>query len=330
MSVQPKTQAAWRIGGLEFAHPFFLAPMAGLTSLAMRRLAREYGAAMCYSEMMLAGFVTKGNDQDDRYPRPREFDRPVGVQLCGKDPALMAEAARCVDDQGFDLVDINMACPVKKVGKKGYGGFLLREPELALRLIDAVRRVVHRPLTIKIRAGFHEGDDGYLDLSRRAVDAGVEAIAVHGRTVTQKYRGQADWTRIKALVDAVDVPVVGSGDVFTGAEAVRMHRETGCAGVMCARGAVGSPWIFRDALSLFRTGEPAPEPTREETVDVMRRHFEMLREYTSQGRAIRIMRRSSVYYSRKLHMGPRLRERLVKAVTPEAFHSALDDYAASE
>jgi len=316
---------ALTIGKLALPSPFLLAPMAGITGPAMRRLAREFGAAMCYTEMLLAGFVNLGQRDDDRYPQRTADDQPLGIQLCGNDPAQLAEAARRVEGEGFALVDVNLACPVRKVRKKGYGGYLLRDPELVLRIIDALRPAVRVPLTIKIRAGMTGDDRSYIDLCRRAEAAGVDAIAIHGRTVQQQYRGKSDLGRIRALTDAVGIPVLGSGDVFSGADAVAMLRDAGCDGVMLARGAMGSPWIFADALSQWRTGRPADPPTRAEALDVMRRHVSYLLECVEADRAVRLFRRVGVFYSRKLGLGPQFRGRLCTARTPKAVFDLLDE-----
>ena len=312
------------IGNVTLKHGLVLGPMAGYTSPGFRLLARHYGAALCYTDMTMAGYVLKPDDGGPRYPRLVEGDRPVGVQLCGRDPDELARAARRCQDMGFDLVDLNLACPAPKVVRKGYGGALLGKPDEALRFVDAMRRAVDVPMTIKIRTGYRHGNDTFLDVARRAVDAGVDAIAFHPRSVDQRYTGQADWSKIKQLVDAVGVPVLGSGDVHGPEDVAAMFDQTGCQGVTIARGALGAPWVFREALALLTTGRlPAPTP-RAERVWALRRHFQLLCECMDMWYAVRLMRRAAGHYGRRLHAGARFRQAIAYFQSPEQFEDLLE------
>ena len=321
---------AVRIGNVTLDHGLVLGPMAGYTSPAFRLLCRHYGAELCYTDMTLAGYVLAVDDGGPRYPRVVEGDRPVGVQLCGRDPDELARAARHCQAMGFDLVDLNLACPAPKVVRKGYGGALLDRPDDARRFIEPLRRAIDVPMTIKIRTGYRYGHDTFLEIGRRAAEAGVDAIALHARSVDQRYTGQADWTKIAQLVEAVDIPVLGSGDVHTAHDVVRLFGDTGCQGAIIARGALGAPWIFREATALVTTGEHPGAISRAEQVWALRRHFHLLCEHTDTWFAVRLMRRAAAHYARRLQTGGRFREAAARFESPAEFETLLHEYFPEE
>ena len=320
----------FRIGNVTLEHGVVLGPMAGYTSTAFRLLCRHYGAELCYTDMTLAGYVLAGDDGGPRYPRQAEGDRPLGVQLCGRDPDELARAARWCQDAGFDIVDLNLACPARKIVRKGYGGAMLGKPDEAVRFIETVRRAIDIPLTLKLRTGVRQRDDAFIDLGRQAERIGVQALILHPRSVHQRYTGRADWSQIARLVREVSVPVIGSGDVHTAQDAVAMLRQTGCAGVMIARGALGAPWVFRQTCALLATGRPGPPIPRSEQVRALQQHFHLLCRHTDTWHAVRLMRRAVVHYARRLCTGPRFRQAIARFETPDEFDRLMREFFAAE
>ena len=247
-----------KIADLTIDPPLVLGPMAGMNSMPLRLLCRRAGAGLVCSEMVSANALHYGSKKTDELLASTPREQPLSIQVFGSDPARVARAGQVAEDAGASVVDINMGCPVRKVIKSGAGSALMREPALAAEIVAATVEAVDVPVTAKIRAGNCEGDDSYLDLAKGLAAAGAAAVAIHGRTVGQGYKGKASWEAIARLVEAVPVPVIGNGDVFAGQDAVRMMYETGCAGVMVARGALGNPFVFLEAKRLLR-GEPAGE-----------------------------------------------------------------------
>ena len=240
--------------------PLFLAPMAGVSEPPFRRLCRRFGADVVVSEFLSSEGLRRGRKSvhDGAYFTPPE--RPIGIQIYGADPAAMAEAAALVTEHyAPDFVDINFGCPVKKVVRRNGGSGCLKDLGLVARIIREVRAATALPVTVKIRSGWDETMRTPVDIALRCQDAGAQVLTLHPRTRTQMYDGAARWDEIAAVVNALEIPVVGNGDIRTAADAVRMHAETGCAGVMIARGSFGNPWIFRQARALL-DGQPLPAP----------------------------------------------------------------------
>ena len=291
------------IGDLKLSSNLALAPMAGYSQRAQRMLARRYGAAVAVSEMISAYEVLNPGRKTRRLLDVDAADRPLGIQIFGTDPAMMADAAAAAEAMGrFDLVDVNLACPVRKMLAKGNGGAMLKAPEVALEILEAIRGATRLPLTIKVRRGFDDSAD-----SRRKVEqlldgaqqVGIDAATIHGRTVDQLYHGQADWEAIDEMAGRLTMPVFGSGDLTSAEIIIERLRETRIAGVAVARGAVGHPWIFREVLQLSR-GEHVEPVSRGERVQCMRQHYEMLCDELGEYTAIRIMRRFGIFYSKGL------------------------------
>lgn len=286
------------IGSLTLANNLILAPMAGITNLPFRLLAREQGASLCFTEMVsVNGLVREGRKTFELLQSVPE-DRPLGIQLFGDEPGLLAEGARMVEGHG-DLIDINMGCPVKKVVGTGAGSALLREPAKVRAIIRETRRATGLPLTVKIRSGWVCGEANFLEIARIAEDEGCDAITLHPRSRSQMFEGHADWQKIAELKRSVKIPVIGSGDLFTAADVTAMLAETGCDGIMVARGALGNPWIFRQALDILNGREPsAPEP--EERLRTALRHLELFTELSGERVALREMRKHFGWYSHGL------------------------------
>ena len=288
----------FNIGSLRLANNLILAPMAGVTNLPMRTLARECGAGLCFTEMISVNGLVREGKKTFELLRSTAADRPLGIQLFGDDPSLLAEGARLVEGHG-DLIDINMGCPVKKVVGTGAGSALLREPAKVAAIVREVRKATGLPLTIKIRSGWHADDNTFLEIARIAAAEGCDAITLHPRSRAQMFDGHADWEKIATLRAALPLPVIGSGDVFTSHDAVAMLQQTGCAGVMIARGGLGNPWIFREIESLLATGQATP-PTVAEREQVALRHLELFVDLAGERVALREMRKHLSWYARGL------------------------------
>jgi tRNA-dihydrouridine synthase B len=256
------------IGNVALSGPVVLAPLAGVTDHTFRFLCREMGASLVYTEMVSADGLVRKNPGTGRLIYFEESERPIGVQLFGSDVEIMACAAERLADRGFDLIDLNFGCPVKKVVKRNAGSALMRDPERLAQITEAVVRAVDLPVTVKIRSGWCEEAINAVQVARMAQEAGAKAVAVHARTQKMGFAGRADWEIIAQVKAAVSIPVIGNGDIRTPQDARRMLDDTGCDLVMIGRGALGNPWIFRRTDGFLRTGECVPEPYLRERLEV--------------------------------------------------------------
>lgn len=314
-----------RIGSLTLDSPVVLAPMAGITNTAFRRLCREYGAGLYVSEMITSRALVERTPASMRLIKHHESETPRSIQLYGVDPITVAEAVTfLVAEDLADHIDLNFGCPVPKITRKGGGSALPWKRDLFRAIVErAVKAAGDIPLTIKMRKGIDDEHLTYLDAARAAEDAGVAAIALHGRTANQFYSGQADWTAIAALKDAItSVPILGNGDIWSGADGVRMMNETGCDGVVVGRGCLGRPWLFGDLAASFeaRSGEITTDEAMERTarpllgsvMDAMRRHTELLVDFFDgeEDRACRDIRKHVAWYYKGYPVGSDLRRSL--------------------
>ena len=270
--------------------------MAGITNLPMRLLAREQGAALCFTEMVSVNGLVRDGAKSFSLLKSSPLDRPLGIQLFGDDPELLAEGARLATGFG-DLIDINMGCPVRKVVGSGAGSALLQSPDKVRAIVRAVRRATDLPLTVKIRTGWTADTANYLQIGQIVADEGVDAITLHPRTRSQMFEGRSDWSQIGELKRLLAIPVLGSGDLFTARDVVDMLEQTGCDGVMIARGALGNPWIFRETLAL-QAGGDAPAPTPAERLDAAGRHLDLFAAEAGERVAVREMRKHLCWYAR--------------------------------
>lgn len=301
--------------------------MAGCTDLAYRKVARDFGCQIAFTEMVKDRPVVERNSRTLEMLRTAEWDHPLGMQVVGRDPALMAEAARVLEGLGADVIDINLGCPVTKVVAQGCGAAMIQEPEQVARVLDAMIPAVKVPVTIKMRVG---GDDlRYLDVARIASDRGVGSITVHGRTQAQLYRGLSNHDAIRAVKEAVDVPVIGNGDIRSGADAKRMFEATGCDGVMVARGALGNPWLYKEIETYLATGEVPPPPTIGERADVLRRHFALLREIYGDAKACTLVRRVITWFVKGAAGSASLRDRAQHVGSAEEVEALIADFSAN-
>ena len=292
--------------------PLYLAPQAGVSESPFRRLCRSFGADVVVSEFVSAEGLRRGSEKTWDYLRFDDAERPIGVQIFGADPAAMAEAAALVEQvYNPDFLDINFGCPVKKVVSRNGGSGCLRDLDLVESIIRAVSSAISIPTTVKIRSGWNEETRNPVEIALRCQDAGAQVLTLHARSRTQMYSGQANWDEIAAVVDALDIPVVGNGDVWSGADAKRMRDHTGCAGIMIARGSHGAPWIFRDARAALE-GRPIPAaPDAVERFNIVLEHAKNAVEFErDERRAMLEFRKHLGWYTKGLPDGKRLREEL--------------------
>lgn len=285
-----------KIGNIELENPFVLAPLAGITDGPARSLAKEQGAAFMYSEMVSAKGLWYKDKNTERLLKLFPGEEPLAYQLFGSEPEILAYAARTLRDRGNAVFDINMGCPVPKVVKNGEGSALLKNPDRIYDLVKAAAAEAGKPVTAKIRIGWDKDSINALETAKAIEAAGAAAVAVHGRTREQYYTGKADWDMIRKVKETVRIPVIGNGDVFSGEDANRMLKETGCDMVMIARGALGNPWIFRDAIAIWKGEEKPPAPSLEERVRTMLVHLDRLTAAKGEYAAVREMRKHVGWY----------------------------------
>jgi nifR3 family TIM-barrel protein len=315
-----------QIGSLTLANNLVLSPMAGVTDLVYRTLAREHGCALALTEMVSAAGLTRGSDKSFALMRKHGDERPLGVQLFGGDPAELGEAARIAEAEGADLVDVNFGCPVKKVTRYGAGSALLREPHKVAQILRAIRRAVRVPLTLKIRMGWDVTSRNYCDIARIAEGEGAAAITMHGRTVKQMYTGQADWDAIGDLKAAARIPVLGSGDLFSADAVVAMLRHTGADGAFVARGSMGNPWIFEETLAKLGRGPAFRPPRAAEIRRTLVTHYEMHCDAFGEPRAVREMRKHLAWYTKGLPDGADFRNTINRLDAADQVREAVARY----
>ena len=320
-----------KIGALDFPTPVFLAPMAGVTDTPYRILAREMGCAMAFAEMVSVLGIHFRKEKTLAMLETVPEERPLAMQLFGAQPEPVAEAAAYVESLGCaDVIDFNMGCPAPKIVKNGAGSALLRDPERAEKILSALVKATALPVTVKMRIGWDENSIVAVDMAKRAEAAGVAAIAVHGRTREQYYKGRADWSVIAEVKRAVRIPVIANGDIRTTGDLSRVFRETGCDGVMIGRAAQGNPWIFRSFRSFLETGAEPPPPTIAERGALLLRHLDMLIRCKGGCIGAREMRKHATWYTKGLTGGGNLRDAFNHAETREDFQRIVENMIARE
>lgn len=287
----------WKIGEIQMENPFVLAPMAGVTDIPFRKLCKEQGAGLICTEMVSAKAISFHNKNTEALMEMDPSEHPVSLQLFGSEPELMAEVAKSIEERPFEILDINMGCPVPKVVNNGEGSALLKNPKLIGKIIKAVSGAIRKPVTAKMRIGFEGYPVDPVEIAKIMEDSGAAAIAVHGRTRQQYYSGHADWDTIRKIKEAVRIPVIGNGDVDSPEKAEALLKETGCDAVMIGRAVRGNPWIFRELNHYFLTGEKLPRPSAEEIREMILRHARMQIEIKGEFTGIREMRKHVAWYT---------------------------------
>lgn len=313
-----------RIGNTVLENNVILAPMAGVTDLPFRVLCREQGAGCVVTEMVSAKAVLYNNKNTRELLQIDPAERPAAVQLFGSEPDIMAEIAARLEEGPYDYIDVNMGCPVPKIVNNGEGSALMKNPERAKEVLTAMVKAVKKPVTVKFRKGFNDLSVNAVEFAKMAESCGVAAVAVHGRTREQYYSGKADWDIIRQVKEAVRIPVIGNGDIFTPEDAGRMLKETGCDGIMVARGAKGNPWLFGRINHYLDTGEVLPGPSMAEIKAMILQHGRMLVQFKGEGVAMREMRGHMAWYTKGMPHSATLRNEINQVETLEGFVELLD------
>ena len=312
------------IGNVVLENNIILAPMAGVTDLPFRLLCKEQGVGMTCTEMVSAKAISFHNKNTESLLEISEKERPVSLQLFGSDPDIISEVASYIEERPFDILDINMGCPVPKVAGNGEGSALMQNPKLVGEIIYKTARAIKKPVTVKIRKGFSEKNVNAVEIAKIAEANGAAAIAVHGRTREQYYSGKADWDIIRQVKEAVKIPVIGNGDVDSPQKAKELLEQTGCDGIMVGRGARGNPWIFREIKAYLEKGELIPRPSKDEIKSMMLRHARMQIEYKGTYTGIREMRKHISWYTAGFPGSAKLRGAINLVETYEELEQLLE------
>ncbi len=318
-----------KIGKVEIPSNITLGPMAGVTDLPYRILCKEQGVGLLYTEMVSAKGILYNNRNTTPLITIDEKERPISLQLFGSDPKIMSEMAKKIEDRNFDILDINMGCPVPKVTNNGEGSALMKNPKLVGEIVKAIVAAIEKPVTVKIRKGFGVDDRNAVEIAKIIEHNGAAAVAVHGRTREQYYHGKADWSIIREVKEAVSIPVIGNGDIFTPQDAKQMLETTGCDGIMIARGAQGNPWIFKEVKEYLDHGVLLPKPSIEEMIQMILRHARLQIEFKGVYVGMREMRKHVAWYTAGYPGSSKLRNLINEVENYDDLILLLDKYLES-
>ncbi len=313
-----------KIGNVTLPNNLILGPMAGVTDLPFRLLCKEQGAGLLCMEMVSAKAILYKNRNTEPLLTIDERENPVSLQLFGSDPEIVSSIAHSIEERPFDILDINMGCPVPKIVNNGEGSALMKDPVLAGKIIEKTVKAIKKPVTVKIRKGFDDDHVNAVEMAHIAEECGAAAVAVHGRTREQYYSGKADWEIIRQVKEAVKIPVIGNGDLNSAEDVISMSNQTGCDGFMIARGAQGNPWIFRQILHYFETGEKLEKPTLDEVADMILRQAKMMLEFKGEYIGIREIRKHAAWYTGGYPNSSRLRESINGVETFDKLEELMD------
>lgn len=313
------------IGNVTLPNSLILAPMAGVTDLPFRLLCKEQGAGLLCTEMISAKAIMYKNKNTRELMKILPQERPVSLQLFGSDPEIMGMIAAQIEEEPFDILDVNMGCPVPKVVNNGEGSALMKDPKRVGEIVSAMTKAIKKPVTVKIRKGFNDETVNAVEIAKIIEDSGAAAIAVHGRTREQFYSGKADWDIIRQVKEAVSIPVIGNGDVDSPEKALALQQETGCDGIMIGRAARGNPWLFHRVNTYLETGELEAKPSKEEVADMILRHVKLLVEIKGEYTGMREMRKHVAWYTAGFPHSAKLRGMVNEITTFRELEDMLDN-----
>ncbi len=317
-----------RFNNLEVDPPVFLAPMAGVSDYPYRQLVREMGVKLLYTEMVSAKGYEYGNQRTKELIEfQKGEDGKIAVQIFGEEADFLARAARDIEEEyNVDLIDINMGCPAKKIVKNGAGSALMKDLELAREIIEEVVQAVNIPVTVKMRSGWSDENINAVELAQIAENAGAAAVAVHGRTRKQFYKGEADWDIIEEVSNSVKIPVIANGDIFSAEDAEAVLNKTGCEGMMIGRAAQGNPWVFKEIIEYLRTGNKLSSPTDEEKIDFAVKHIRLAVDFYGEKQAVPLMRKHIAWYIKGMPYSTKVKNKVNHIFDKNELISLLREY----
>jgi tRNA-dihydrouridine synthase B len=311
------------IGAIKLESPVILAPMSGVTDMPFRKLVKSFGAGLVVSEMIASQEMLRASDKTQKMATSCTGESPMAVQLAGTDPQIMAEAAKMNEARGADIIDINMGCPVKKVVKSFAGSALMRNEKLAGDIMRAVKEAVSIPVTVKMRLGWDENSLNAINLAHMAQEIGLACVTIHGRTRNQMYSGHADWHAIAPIKQALDIPVIGNGDLNTLNDVEQIIEQAGVDGVMIGRGAYGRPWFLRQVIDFLENGQKTPPPTLEEQCEIVLSHYDDMLEHYGEHVGVRHARKHIGWYCKGMTGAAEFRTRIMKLASPDEVRSLI-------
>ena len=322
----------WKIGNIEIKNQIVLAPMAGISNTSYRKIIKEMGAGLIYAEMVSDKAITFGNLKTMNLLKMDDMERPIAQQIFGTDVDSFVTAAKKIEEvMKPDIIDINMGCPVPKVAVKAQAGSaLLKNPDKIYEIVKAVVEAVKVPVTVKIRAGWDSNSINCIEVAKIIEKAGASAITLHARTRAQGYSGKADWSLIKAVKEAVNIPVIGNGDVTSCYLAKKMLDETGCDAVMIGRGVLGNPWLIKECVDYLENGTEPREISKQERIEMLKRHFKLLVEDIGEKGAVLEIRTHALWYIKGLPGSAPVKNKICASKTAEDMFKILDDYLKEE